>query len=94
MAYSILRAMCASAFGVFVLAGCTQVEKPVVFACDTAKYSNLIGQNAAALDTIVAGKGEIRRIISPGMMVTMDYRMERVNFRLGVDGLIKEITCG
>ncbi len=94
MAYSILRAICGSTFGVLVLAGCTQVEKPVAFACDTAKYSSLIGQNASALDTIIADKGEIRRIISPGMMVTMDYRMERVNFRLGVDGLIKEITCG
>lgn len=94
MAYSFSKSLCVSALGVFVLAGCTQVEKPVVFACDTARYSHLIGQNESALEAVVSAKGEIRRIISPGMHVTMDYRMERVNFRLGVDGLIKEITCG
>jgi hypothetical protein len=34
------------------------------------------------------------RWITPGMMVTMDYRADRVNLHLGTDDRVGSVRCG
>lgn len=34
------------------------------------------------------------RVIQPGTMVTMDYRVDRLNIYVGPDGRIERLACG
>lgn len=61
-------------------------------SCGTSALQQFLGQPASALDAVRLSQPF--RIIRPGEMVTMDYLPERVNFRVGPDGRIVEITCG
>ena len=37
---------------------------------------------------------DVHEFLRPGMMVTQEYRAERLNFRIGPDNRIVEIRCG
>ena len=60
--------------------------------CDGERYGTLVGQDATALERVLI-LGQVR-VIRPGMVVTQDYRPERLNFEIGPDGRVARITCG
>ncbi len=79
-----------------LLAGCTATQAPLPpqmeDTCGASEFAGLIGQNATALErTLLLGPV---RVIRPGDAVTMDFRLDRVNFRIGEDETIQRIDCG
>lgn len=79
-----------------VLAGCTATQAPLPpqseDTCGAWEFAGLIGQQATALERILL-LGPVR-VIRPGDAVTMDFRTDRVNFRIGEDETIQRIDCG
>lgn len=79
-----------------VLAGCTATQDPLPpqseDTCGASEFAGLIGQQATALERILL-LGPVR-VIRPGDAVTMDFRTDRVNFRIGEDETIQRIDCG
>jgi len=91
-----------SALPLLLTAACTHPHKPASpvpsdAQCHADRVQDLIGQPRS--DAIgekaraKAGAGVIRWI-PMGAMVTMDYRFDRLDLRLGPDGKITAITCG
>jgi hypothetical protein len=60
--------------------------------CTATPYRGLVGQDATALEKVLILRQV--RIIRPGTMVTQDMRPERINFQIGPDNRITDITCG
>ena len=60
-------------------------------ACGAGALQYLIGQSAAALETMKFGKTV--RILRPGMAVTMDYRADRLNIAVDANGRIERVYC-
>lgn len=82
------------------LAGCATAQTPVEPAptgkCDAKSLTSVVGQTASEQlgAEILRRSGAARlRWISPGMMVTMEYRDDRVNVKLGPDNKVAAITC-
>lgn len=76
------------------LGGCQPVAPPVIApvpACDGAAYAPLVGSNAAAVDVV---PGLDLRIVGPRTLVTLDYKPDRVNFRVNGAGIITSVDCG
>lgn len=70
---------------------------PVAEACDSAPANELIGKphDAATADRALKLTGARHlRLVRPGMMVTMDYRADRLTVHLDDDGKIERISCG
>ena len=66
-------------------------------SCDAEAAQQFVGKKAdeAAVKAAVAASGaKASRVIKPDMMVTMDYRGDRLNIRLDDAGDIIAITCG
>lgn len=61
-------------------------------ACGAAARQGLVGTSVGALEA--ASLPENRRIIFPGMPVTMDYRADRLNVEIGRDDRIARVFCG
>ncbi|KJZ18700.1 I78 family peptidase inhibitor [Loktanella sp. S4079] len=61
-------------------------------SCNANTYSDLIGQDATALEKVLI-LGMVR-VIRPDDMVTMDFRPERINFRIDDSEKISAIRCG
>mgnify|MGYP000530713279 CR=1 FL=1 len=95
--------------GLVALAGCTGPTGPISSGassgpvtgsfptgidntCDGERYGTLVGQDATALERVLI-LGQVR-VIRPGMVVTQDYRPERINFEIGTDNRVTRITCG
>ena len=79
-----------------LLAGCAATQAPlppqVEDTCGASQFAGLIGQNVTALErTLLLGPV---RVIRPGDAVTMDFRTDRVNFRIANDETIQRIDCG
>ncbi|SIT85857.1 Peptidase inhibitor I78 family protein [Yoonia rosea] len=79
-----------------LIAGCTAAQAPLPpqseDTCGASEFAHLIGQQATALErTLLLGPV---RVIRPGDAVTMDFRTDRVNFRIGEDETIQRIDCG
>ncbi|WP_106746325.1 I78 family peptidase inhibitor [Yoonia maritima] len=60
--------------------------------CNANSYAALVGQDATALEKVLI-LGMVRTI-RPDDIVTMDYRQERINFRIDANEIITSITCG
>lgn len=60
--------------------------------CGAARYAHLIGR-PIDLPGMVEPTADLRHIF-PDSQVTMDFREDRVNFRIDDEGRIGEITCG
>jgi hypothetical protein len=80
-----------------LLAACATVDSPTTApslpdTCGAAEYSNLVGQPDTALQRVLI-MDEVR-IIRPDTVVTMDYRPERINFKIDAAGIITDVTCG
>ena len=79
-----------------LLAGCAAQEQPLPpqreDTCGAARFADLIGQNATALEkTLLLGPV---RVIRPGDAVTMDFRPTRINFKISENDTIRTIDCG
>lgn len=59
--------------------------------CRRAAYERLVGMNAADIDLTTLPPGA--RILTPDMMVTQDYRAERLNVVVGADGRVGSLAC-
>ena len=78
------------------LAGCTVAEPPLPpqleDTCGATNFADLIGQDATALEkTLLLGPV---RVIRPGDAVTMDFRPDRINFKIAENETIRTIDCG
>lgn len=65
--------------------------------CDAAPAQRYVGQkadSAVVQAALTATKAKQVRVIEPDMMVTMDFRSDRLNVRVDDDGKIIAITCG
>lgn len=65
--------------------------------CDAAPAQRYVGQKAdsAVVQAALTATGAKQvRVIKPDMMVTMDFRSDRLNVRVDDDGKIIAITCG
>ena len=92
----------AAALPLLLIAACTHPDKPVGTAssgpqCHADRVQDMIGQPRSETigekARLKAGAGVIRWI-PMGAMVTMDYRFDRLDLRLGPDGKITAISCG
>jgi Peptidase inhibitor I78 family len=66
-------------------------------SCSAEAAQRFVGRNADAgtVQSAVSASGaKAVRVIKPDMMVTMDYRGDRLNIRVDAAGEIIEITCG
>ncbi len=66
-------------------------------SCDAEAAQQFVGKKAdeATVKAAVAASGaKAARVIKPDMMVTMDYRGDRLNIRLDDAGDIIAVTCG
>jgi len=65
---------------------------PPITACGAGELQDLIGRNAAVLETMrFAGP---LRVIRPGMAVTMDYSPNRLNIEVDAREIITRVSCG
>lgn len=66
-------------------------------ACDADRAQAFVGRMADA-DTqqaaMAASGAKVVRVLRPGMMVTMEYRGDRLNLRIDGQGKILSVTCG
>lgn len=68
-----------------------------VAACDAAKAQAFVGRKAdeGTVQAAMAASGARGvRVLRPGVMVTQDYRGDRLNLQLDGKGLIASATCG
>jgi hypothetical protein len=80
-----------------ILSGCipsVHIEKrPVVTEnCSAEVFKSLLWKPAHALGSVSLPKGT--RIIYPGQAVTMDYREDRLNIKIGKLDRIEQVFCG
>lgn len=59
--------------------------------CPADDYQSLIGQQLAA---VTYPQDVKTRIISPESVVTMDYRLDRMNIHTNEEGVITRVVCG
>lgn len=59
--------------------------------CGASRYTHLIGTPAEAIDR--ASLPPQTRVITPDMMVTMDFLAERLNVIVGTDGRVGSLRC-
>jgi hypothetical protein len=60
-------------------------------ACGASRYAHLIGTPADQIDR--ASLPPRTRVITPDMMVTMDFSAERLNIFVGTDGRVGSLRC-
>lgn len=66
-------------------------------SCSAEQAQRFVGRTAdedTVQAAISASGAKAARVIKPDMMVTMDYRGDRLNIRVDVAGKIIEIACG
>lgn len=65
--------------------------------CSVEGLNGLIGQQRSAEVEAEAKRlsgAKLVRWITPGMMITMEFRADRLNLHLGTDGKIGSARCG
>lgn len=72
--------------------GLSNPPKPPEGSCGADALQALVGQPAAALETMRFG--QVVRVIHPGMAVTMDYREDRLNIEVDAEKIIHRVSCG
>jgi hypothetical protein len=66
-------------------------------SCSAEAAQRFVGRNAdegTVQSAMSASGAKAVRVIKPDMMVTMDYRGDRLNIRVDATGKIIEIACG
>ena len=85
-------------------AACTQEARPETppaavpgVECNANNLQALIGQKRSEALTAEAKRlsgANVVRYLTPGMMVTMEFRADRLNLHLGTDGKVGSARCG
>ena len=60
--------------------------------CGSRAFENLVGTPGAQVNDSMFPAGS--RVLRPGMVMTMDYRSERLNVVIGEDGTVERVYCG
>ncbi|WP_343525235.1 I78 family peptidase inhibitor [Sphingomonas sp.] len=89
------------------LAACTQTKAPPsraeqmaelpAEACGDGRVADLMGKRwneSMRAATLARAGAKTLRVIAPGMAVTMDYRVDRLNIETDAAGTITRIRCG
>lgn len=66
-------------------------------ACDASRAQDFVGRTAdpgTQQAAMAASGAKVVRVLRPGMMVTMEYRGDRLNLRIDGQGKILSVTCG
>lgn len=87
---------------VFALAACQTGGKPglavqqgtqgVDDACGASKFAHLVGTSGDKVNESMFPAGS--RVLRPGMVMTMDYRGDRLNVVIDDDGKVDRVYCG
>lgn len=82
-------------------AGATEAAQPAESAssasCDASKMSSLVGQAhtpARAEEARKLSGAKTVRSLRPGDVMTMDYRVDRLNLKIDGQGKIEGANCG
>lgn len=80
-----------------ILTGCVPSEhvekRPVPMEnCEAEAFNSLLWKRARVLDATILPKGT--RIIYPDQVVTADYRVDRLNIKVGKLDRIEQVFCG
>ncbi len=84
-----------------LIAACVEAEAPPVAdvlppdtaqSCGADALQDLVGRPATVLHTMKFGTQT--RIIRPGMAVTMDHRIDRLNITIDAAEMISRVACG
>ena len=67
---------------------------PKCDAADTARFIGQPGTSAAGAAIKRATKAAVLRWAPPGVMLTMDFREDRVTVYLGPDKKVTKVNCG
>ncbi|NZA26180.1 hypothetical protein H0E84_07255 [Luteimonas sp. SJ-92] len=65
--------------------------------CDASAVQSLVGQHAdpSVVEQARNGAGaEVARVLTPGQMVTMEFRAGRLNIDVDDEGVITALRCG
>ena len=65
--------------------------------CNSNGLDGLIGRTRSPETTAEAKRlsgANVVRYLTPGMMVTMEFRADRLNLHLGTDGKVGSARCG
>lgn len=75
------------------LSACKEEPAPVAEGvCNASELQDLVGRPDTVLDTM-RFSGPFR-VIRPGTPVTMDYRQDRLNIEIDLEGRIVRVYCG
>ena len=87
---------------VFALAACqtgVKSESPSAAAapadnspCEAARFEHLVGSQGDAVSASMFPQGT--RILRPGMVMTMDYRGDRLNVVINEENKVDRVYCG
>lgn len=75
----------------------TPAPAPPGVECNSNGLESLIGKTQSAETSAEAKRlsgANFVRYLTPGMMVTMEFRADRLNLHLGTDGKIGSARCG
>ncbi len=96
-------AIVVAAGALLVMGGCMPIEEDVPtrddarFTCNAAPVQGMIGRTATpelGAEAVRASKARTMRWIAPGTVVTMDYRIDRLNIHLDARNKVTRIVCG
>jgi hypothetical protein len=85
--------------GLLALGACATSgqDDPAANACDSTKASGLVGR---AADTALIEEArrlagaKTARVITPGMIVTMEFRADRLTLNVDDNGAVAKVVCG
>jgi hypothetical protein len=69
----------------------TAEEATAQDTCGASRFEHLVGVLASEIDQSTLPDGT--RVITPDMMVTQDFRPERLNVITGTDGRVSSLSC-
>jgi len=75
----------------------TDPQPPTAAQCNVEPARALVGKQGSAENVEEARRrsgATVARVIKPGMMVTMEYREDRLNVDLDEAGVIRNVRCG
>lgn len=64
-------------------------ERP---ACDAARHQHIVGTDIAGVD--FRGMPRVYRVIPHGVMVSQEYRAERLTISLDENSIVAQVVCG
>jgi hypothetical protein len=96
----------AAALCAIALAGCTTTPDappmsdpmpPAAAQCHADAAQSLVGQPATAQNVELArlrAGAQVARVLTPGQMVTMEFREARLNIYVDASNVITRVACG